>query len=106
MAIIKLKDDVAWDGAAWVFRYIVESLSSKLHNPRLESRFFMALNDGSWFLDLSDLDLCERESLRNIISELIAALRKAGPISFPKLEFFEGLLTRLVKLENMLSGTG
>jgi hypothetical protein len=102
MAVIVLRNDVDWFAAGWILRYVAEKLQVGLKIPRLDEKIATA-ERGFQYLDLSDLDESEQDSLRRTVSSIVSGVRNAGPSSIADPAFYDGLLERLEELERLVA---
>jgi hypothetical protein len=105
MAAIRINDtdDGLWIGAAWIFRYIVDDLVTEFEDLVMRMRLEMAVQDGSHYLNLSDLDFEDRRRIRDRVLGLVERLQTTGPTAIGRPDFYDGLLEQLRTLSQCLA---
>lgn len=101
MAAIRVHDNKAWVGAAWILDHIARRLSECGKFPQLNEQF-SAIEAGWQYLDVSQLDARERDELRSEVSKMVLDEKRRGPASMADPKFYGVYIGSLEELENLV----
>lgn len=102
---LEVTEELCWMPAGWVFDTVLERMAAVLHpeEPALAERLLAARTEANGgYLDLRDMDLETLILLFNAADRAYGRIKGEGAQGFAAPEFYEGLLTQLQQLRDML----
>jgi hypothetical protein len=102
---LEVTEELCWMPAGWVFDTVLERMAAVLHpeEPALAERLLAARTEANGgYLDLRDMDQEMLVLLFNAADRAYSRIKGEGAQGFTAPEFYEGLLTQLQQLRDML----
>lgn len=102
---LEITEELCWMPAGWVFDTVLERMAAVLHTqePALAERLLAARTEANGgYLDLRDLELETLVLLANAAESAYSHIKRDGAQGFAAPAFYEGLLTQLQQLRDLL----